>query len=57
MFDMWPLYVADVGVVYRYDGQQWVNNWPTKGLASGNYYWIGAKLGDGQTYYVNIGLK
>lgn len=48
---------ATGGGVYRSDGQQWVYNWSTKGLASGFYYRIGVKLDDGQTYYVNIGLR
>jgi len=48
---------ATAGGVYRFDGQQWIYNWSTKGLASGFYYRIGVKLDDGQTYYVNIGLR
>ena len=28
-----------------------------QGLAAGFYYRIGVKLDDGQTYYVNIGLR
>jgi len=48
---------ATAGGVYRSDGQQWIYNWSTKGLASGFYYRIGVKLDDGQTYYVNIGLR
>ena len=45
------------GGVYQSDWRQWVYNWSTKGLASDFYYRIGVKLDDGQTYYVNIGLR
>jgi len=48
---------ATSGGTYRADGTQWIYNWSTKGLASGFYYRIGVKLDDGQTYYVNIGLR
>ena len=49
--------VATGGGTYRADGDQWIYNWSTKGLAAGYYYRIGVKLDDGQTYYVNIGLR
>jgi hypothetical protein len=46
---------ADSGSTYRSDGQQYIYNWKT-GIG-GSYYRIGVTLDDGQTYYVNIGLK
>jgi hypothetical protein len=46
---------ADSGSTYRYDTSQYLYNWKT--TASGNYYRIGVSLDDGQTYYVNIGLR
>lgn len=50
--------LADSGSDYRYDatGQQWIYNWQT-GKAAGNYWRIGVKFDDGQTYYVTIGLR
>jgi len=48
---------ADSGTTFRYDAtaQQYVYNWKTG--TGGNYWQIGVKLDDGQTYYVNIGLR
>ncbi len=48
---------ADSGTTYRYDAtaQQYIYNWKTG--TGGNYWRIGVKLDDGQTYYVNIGLR
>ena len=48
----------DSGSDYRYDAtaQQWIYNWKT-GSTAGNYWRIGVRLDDGQTYYVNIGLR
>ena len=48
---------GDSGSTYRYDttAQQYIYNWKTG--TGGNYYRIGVKLDDGQTYYVNIGLR
>jgi hypothetical protein len=48
---------ADSGATYRYDAtaQQYIFNWKTG--TGGNYWRIGVKLDDGQTYYVNIGLR
>ncbi|MBX6341810.1 MAG: PxKF domain-containing protein [Thermomicrobiaceae bacterium] len=50
---------ATSGSTYRWDSaaQQYIYNWSTKGAASGYYYRIGVTLDDGQTYYVNIGLR
>ena len=50
---------ANAGSQYRWDAaaQQYIYNWSTKGLSSGYYYRIGVTLDDGQTYYVNIGLR
>jgi hypothetical protein len=49
---------ADSGSTYRYDAsaQQYIYNWKT-GSAGGNYWRIGVTFDDGQTYYVNIGLR
>lgn len=49
---------GDSGSDYRYDaaGQLYIYNWKT-GSAGGNYWRIGVTLDDGQTYYVNIGLR
>ena len=48
---------ADSGSSYRYDSTaaQYIYNWKTG--TGGNYWRIGVALDDGQTYYVNIGLK
>jgi hypothetical protein len=50
---------ADSGSTYRYDAtaQQYIYNWSTKGSSTSFYYRIGVTLDDGQTYYVNIGLR
>ncbi len=49
---------ADSGSTFRYDAtaQQYIYNWKS-GSKAGNYWRIGVKLDDGQTYYVNIGLR
>ena len=49
---------ADSGSSYRYDAtaQQYIYNWKTP-TPGGSYYQIGVKLDDGQTYFVNIGLR
>jgi TRAP-type uncharacterized transport system substrate-binding protein len=36
--------------------QQYIYNWKTP-TAGGRYYQIGVKLDDGQTCFVNIGLR
>ncbi len=48
---------ADIGSVFKYDAtaQQYSYNWKTG--SGGNYWRIGVRLDDGQTYYVNIGLR
>jgi hypothetical protein len=46
---------ADSGNTYRSDGQQYIYNWKTG--AGGYYYRIGVTLDDGQSHYVNIGLR
>jgi hypothetical protein len=48
---------ADSGSTYRYDAaaQQFIYNWKTG--TGGNYWRIGVKFDDGQTYYVDIGLR
>ena len=47
------------GTAYRWDSasQQYVYNWSTKGLAAGYWYRIFAKLDDGTTQSVIIGLR
>jgi hypothetical protein len=47
------------GNTYKWDAtnQQYIYNWSTKGLASGYWYKIYAKLDDGNTYAVTIGLR
>ncbi|MGW5238156.1 OmpL47-type beta-barrel domain-containing protein [Monashia sp. NPDC004114] len=49
---------ADSGTDYKYDStdKQYMYNWKT-GSAGGFYWRIGVQLDDGQTYYVNIGLR
>lgn len=48
---------GDSGSDYRFDttAQQYLYNWKTG--TGGNYWRIGVTLDDGQTYYVNIGLR
>jgi hypothetical protein len=46
---------ADSGSTYRVEGSQYGYNWKTP--SGGHYYRIGVTLDDGQTYYVNIGLR
>lgn len=50
---------ATSGTTYRWDStsQQYIYNWSTKGLTTGYFYRIGVTLDDGNTYYVNLGLK
>ena len=47
----------DSGSTYRYDAtaQQYIYPWKTG--SGGNYWRIGVTLDDGQTYYINIGLR
>jgi hypothetical protein len=45
------------GSSFRWDGQQYIFNWQTPKNATGSVYRIGARLDDGTTLYVNIGLK
>lgn len=49
---------ADSGSTYRWDAtaQQYLYNWKTDSKG-GNYWRMGVTLDDGQTYYVNIGLR
>ncbi|WP_164990534.1 OmpL47-type beta-barrel domain-containing protein [Agromyces albus] len=46
---------ADSGSTYRVEGSQYGYNWKTP--SGGHYHRIGVTLDDGQTYYVNIGLR
>ena len=50
---------AESGQLYRYDAsaQQYLYNWGTAKTQAGYYWRIGVKLDDGQTYYVNAGLR
>jgi hypothetical protein len=50
---------ADSASTYRWDStdQQYIYNWGTDAAGKGSYYRIGVKLDDGQTYFVNIGLR
>ena len=45
------------GSTFRWDGQEYIFNWQTPKNATGSVYRIGARLDDGTTLYVNIGLK
>jgi hypothetical protein len=50
---------ADSTNTYRFDGtaRQYIYNWGTDAAGKGSYHRIGVKLEDGQTYFVNIGLR
>ncbi|GAA3707219.1 hypothetical protein GCM10022399_24940 [Terrabacter ginsenosidimutans] len=48
---------ATSGSVYTWDGTQYQYNWKTDKSMAGNYWRVGVSLDDGQTYYVNIGLR
>lgn len=50
---------ATFGSDFRWDSasQQYIYNWSTKGLTSGYWYKISAKLDDGYIYSVIVGLK
>ena len=50
---------ADSTSTYRWEatGRHYQYNWQTAGAAKGYYHRIAVKLDDGQTYYVNIGLR
>ncbi|MCA1721007.1 MAG: PxKF domain-containing protein [Actinobacteria bacterium] len=50
---------ATTGGTYRWDSsaQQYIYNWGTAKAQAGAYWRIGVQLDDGQTYYVNIGLR
>lgn len=46
-----------VGATYGWDGTQYSYNWKTDKTQAGSYYRVGVTLDDGQTYFVNIGLR
>jgi large repetitive protein len=50
---------GDTAGTYRWDstGPQYIYNWNTDGAQAGSYWRVGVRLDDGQTYYVNIGLR
>jgi hypothetical protein len=50
---------AESGQTFRYDAsaQQYMYNWGTAKTQAGSYWRIGVKLDDGQTYFVNAGLR
>jgi hypothetical protein len=47
------------GGSYRWDssGQQYIYNWGTSKLQANRFWRIGVQLDDGNTYFVNIGLR
>ena len=47
------------GSTYKWDSasQQYIYNWNTKGVAAGYWYKVYAKLDDGTTQFVTIGLR
>ncbi len=51
--------IASTGNAFRWDStaQQYIYNWSTKGLATGYWYKLSAKLDDGKTYSVTVGLR
>ena len=51
--------LATSGVNYRYDTttQQYLYNWSTKGFLAGYWYKIFAKLNDGTTQSVIVGIR
>jgi hypothetical protein len=49
--------IADSGSAFRLEGGQWQYNWASPKAGSGYYWRIGTMLDDGQTYYVNVGLR
>jgi hypothetical protein len=48
---------ATSGSSYTWDGTQYQYNWKTDKTQAGSYWRVGVTLDDGQTYYVNIGLR
>jgi hypothetical protein len=50
---------ATSGSTYRWDssGQQYLYNWGTAKNQANSFWRVGVLLDDGQTYYVNIGLR
>ena len=53
-----PALGAPSNTSYRWDatGQQWIYNWQTPSTA-GNWWAMGVLLDDGQTYWINAGLR
>ena len=47
----------DGGATFRTEGGKYQYNWGTPKAGQGFYHRIGVRLDDGQTYFVNIGLK
>ena len=47
------------GGSYRWDatGQQYIYNWGTPKNGAGYYWRLGVRFDDGETYWVNIGLR
>lgn len=52
-------YSATTGSTFRWDStsQQYIYNWSTKGVTPGYWYKLSAKLDDGKTYSVAVGLR
>ena len=48
---------ATAGSAYTWDGTQYQYVWKTEKSMAGSYWRVGVALDDGQTYYVNVGLR
>jgi hypothetical protein len=48
---------ATSGNTFRWDGEKYQYNWNTAKTQANSYWRIGVQLDDGQTYFVNIGLR
>ena len=48
---------GDAAGTYRWDGGQYIYNWNTSPSQAGSYWRVGVSLDDGQTYWVNVGLR
>jgi hypothetical protein len=45
------------GGTYTWDGTQYQYNWKTGKTQSGSNWRVGVTLDDGQSYFVNIGVR
>ncbi len=48
---------GESGATYEWNGNHYAYNWKTSSSQAGFYWRVGVTLDDGQTYYVNIGLR